>query len=65
MVNGGINKNHGKFDTNHSQLLAHGATVDDPFGLLFDAYLVVPCHNFKEHIHRHHDDWRLTENKQE
>jgi hypothetical protein len=39
------------------QLLAHGTTVDDPIGLLFDAYSVVPCHNFKEYICHHHDDW--------
>ncbi len=44
-VDGDINKIHGKFDRNHSQLLAHGATVDDPIGLLFNAYSVVPCHN--------------------
>jgi hypothetical protein len=37
MVNGDINKIHGKFDRNQSQLLACGATVDDPIGLLFDA----------------------------
>jgi hypothetical protein len=55
-VNGDINKIHGKFDKNHSQLLAHGATVDDPIGLLFNAYSVVPCHNFKEYIRCHHDD---------
>jgi hypothetical protein len=48
-VNGDINRMHGKFDRNHLQLLAHGATVDDPIGLLFDAYSVVPCHNFKEY----------------
>ncbi len=56
-VNGDINKIHGKFDRNHLQVLVHGATVDDPIGLLFDAFIVVPCHNFKEYIHRHHDDW--------
>jgi hypothetical protein len=56
-VNGDINKIHGKFNRNHSQLLARSATVDDPIGLLFDAYRVVPCHNFKEYIRRHHDDW--------
>jgi hypothetical protein len=49
-VNGDINKIHGKFDRNHLQLLAHGATVDDPIGLLFDAYSVVLCHNFKGYI---------------
>ncbi len=56
-VNGDINKIHGKFDRNHSQLLARGATVDDPIELLFNAYSVVPCHNFKEYICRHHHDW--------
>ncbi len=38
-------------------MLARGTTVDNPIGLLFDAYSVVPCHNFKEYIRRHHDDW--------
>jgi hypothetical protein len=56
-VNGDINKIHGKFDRNHLQLLARGATIDNPIGLLFDAYSVVPCHNFKEYIHHYHDDW--------
>jgi hypothetical protein len=41
-VNGNINKIYGEFDRNHSQLLAHNATVDDPVGLLFNAYLFVP-----------------------
>jgi hypothetical protein len=50
-VNGDINKINDKFDRNHLQLLARGATVDDPIGLLFDAYSVVPCHNFKKYIH--------------
>jgi hypothetical protein len=57
MVNGDINKIHGEFDKNHLQLLARGTTVDNPIGLLFDAYSVVPCHNFKEYICCHHDDW--------
>ncbi len=56
-VCGDINKIHGEFDKNHSQLLACGGTINNPIGLLFDAYLVVPCHNFKEYIHHHHDKW--------
>jgi hypothetical protein len=56
-VDGNINKIHGEFDKNHSQLLAHGTTVHDPVGLLFNAHLVVPCHNFKEYIRHHHDNW--------
>ncbi len=55
-VNGDINKIHGKFDRNHPQLLACSTTIDDPIGLLLDAYSVVPCNNFKEYIPRHHDD---------
>jgi hypothetical protein len=56
-VNGDMNKIHGKFGRNHLQLLAHGITVDNPIGLLFDAYSVVPCQNLKEYIHCHHNDW--------
>jgi hypothetical protein len=56
-VNGDINKIHGKFDRNHSQLLPHGITIDNPIGLLFKSYLVVPCNTFKEYIPHHHDDW--------
>jgi hypothetical protein len=56
-VNGDINKIHGKFDRNHLQLLARGATIDNPIGLLFNAYSVVLCHNFKEYIRCHYDDW--------
>jgi hypothetical protein len=56
-VNGDINKIHGEFNRNHLQLLVHGAYVDNPIGLLFDAYSGAPCHNFKEYICHNHDDW--------
>jgi hypothetical protein len=56
-VNDDINKIHGRFNRNHLQLFTRGATVDNPIELLFDAYSVVPCHNFKKYIRRHHDDW--------
>jgi hypothetical protein len=36
--NGYINKIHGEFDRNHSQLSARGATIDNPIEILFDAY---------------------------
>jgi hypothetical protein len=52
MVSGDINKVHNKFNKNYSQLIARGATVDDPICILFEAYLVVPCHNFKMYICR-------------
>ena len=53
MVHGNINKINGEFDKNYTQLLACGANVDDPIGLLFDAYHIVPCYNFKTYIKRH------------
>jgi hypothetical protein len=56
-VSGNINKIHSKFDKNYSQLIARGATVDDPIGILFDAYLVVPCHHFKLYIRQQHEDY--------
>ncbi len=42
-VKGNIDKANTEFDTNYSQLLARGATLDDPIGILFKAYLLVPC----------------------
>jgi hypothetical protein len=56
-VSGNIDKVHNKFDKNYSHLIARGATVDDPIGILFEAYLVVPCHNFKTYIHHQHKDY--------
>jgi hypothetical protein len=38
-------------------LLAHGASVDNPVGLFFEAYYVIPCYNFKIYIRRHHNDY--------
>jgi hypothetical protein len=52
-----IDKVHNKFDKNYSQLNARGATVDDPIGILFEAYLVVPRHNFYMYIHHQHEDY--------
>ncbi len=62
-VSGNINKIQGKFDKNYSQLIACGATVDNPIGILFNAYSVIPCYNFKQYIKRQHEDYlngRLT-----
>ena len=56
-VNGNIYKFHNEFDKNYSQLIARGTTVDNPIGILFKAYLVVPCHNFKMYIHQQHKDY--------
>ena len=49
MVSGNIHKIHSKLDKNYSQLIARGATIDNPIGILFDSYLVVPCHHFKSY----------------
>jgi hypothetical protein len=32
------------------QIIAHGATVNGPIDILFAAYMVVPCHNFRSYI---------------
>ncbi len=45
-VNGNIDKFHNEFGRNR------GATIDDPIGIVFKAYLVAPCHNFKMYIHQ-------------
>jgi hypothetical protein len=56
-VNGDINKINSEFDKNYTQLLARGANVNDPVGLLFEAYHVVGCYNFKTYVKRHYDDY--------
>jgi len=56
-VQGDIDKINAEFDTNYSQLLARGATLDDPIGILFEAYLLVPCYNFTKYIGTKHDDY--------
>ena len=57
MVSGDIDKINTEFDTNYSQILARGATVDDPLNILFDAYLVVPCYNFKTYMKQKHNGY--------
>jgi hypothetical protein len=56
-VSGDINKINGEFDMNYMQLLACSANVNNPVGLLFDAYHVVSCYNFKMYIRRHYNDY--------
>ncbi len=45
------------FNTNYTQILARGATVEDPIAKLFDAYLSVPNYNFKQYISKKQDDY--------
>jgi hypothetical protein len=56
-VSGNIDKINSKFDKNYSQIIACGATVNDPIGILFSAYQVVPCYHFKSYINRMHKDY--------
>jgi hypothetical protein len=56
-VSSDIDKVRNKFEKNYSRLFAGGATIDEPIGILFEAYLVVPCHNFKTYIHLQHGDY--------
>ena len=56
-VQGDIDKIHEEFDRNYSQLIARGATVDDPIQILFDAYDAVPCYNFKKYIENQQNDY--------
>ena len=54
-VNGDIDKINQHFDENYSQLIARGAKIDDPIGILFDAYRTVSCSHFKTYIIRKHE----------
>ncbi len=56
-VNGDVNLINSFFDTNYTQILARGATVDNPIAELFDAYLSVPDYNFKQYISKKQDDY--------
>ena len=55
-VRGDIDKINAEFGTNYSQLLARGATLNDPIGILFEANLLVPCYNFVKYMGTKHDD---------
>jgi hypothetical protein len=46
---------HSYFDSNYTQIIARGATVDNPVDILFFAYMVVPCNNFRSYIKRKQD----------
>jgi hypothetical protein len=56
-VGGNIDKMNTEFDQNYSQIIACGATVNNPIGMLFTAYQVIPYFNFKTYINRLHDDY--------
>jgi hypothetical protein len=54
-IKGDIELLHSYFDSNYTQIIARGATVKDPVDILFSAYMVVPCNNFRSHIKRKQD----------
>jgi len=56
-VSGDIDKINTEFNKNYSQILARGATVDDPLNLLFNAYPVIPCYHFKTYMKQKHFDY--------
>jgi hypothetical protein len=56
-VSGDIDKINTEFNKNYSQILARGATVDDPLNILFNAYLVVPCYHFKTYMKQKHNGY--------
>jgi hypothetical protein len=57
MVSGDIDKINTEFDSNYSQILARGATVDNLLNILFNAYLVVPCYHFKSYMKQKHNNF--------
>jgi hypothetical protein len=56
-VSGDINKINTEFDSNYSQILAQGVTVNDPLNILFNTYLVVPCYHFKAYMKQKHNNF--------
>jgi hypothetical protein len=56
-VNCNVNLINTYFDTNYTQILARGATVEDPIAKLFDTYLSVSNYNFKQYISKKQDDY--------
>jgi len=56
-VKGNIELLHSYFDTNYSQIIACGITVNDPVDILFTAYSVVPCALFLLYIKNKADQY--------
>jgi hypothetical protein len=49
-IKGDIKLLHSYFHSNYTQIIARGATVDNPINILFSAYMVIPCNNFRSYI---------------
>jgi hypothetical protein len=54
-IKGDIELLHSCFDANYTQIIACRAMVNDPINILFFAYMVVPCHNFRSYFKRKQD----------
>jgi hypothetical protein len=57
MVNGDIDKINSEFDQNYSQIIARGATANNPKGIIFEAYSAIPCYNFTTYMKSQHVDY--------
>jgi hypothetical protein len=49
-IKGDIELLHSYFNTNYMQIIARRAMVENSVDILFVAYMVVPCHNFRNYI---------------
>jgi hypothetical protein len=56
-IKGNINLLHSYFVNNYSQIIARGATVNNPVDILFTAYSVVPCAHFCLYIKGKRDNY--------
>ncbi len=54
-IKGDIELIHSSFDSNYTQIIARGATVDNPIDIFFSTYMVVPLNNFRSYIKRKQD----------
>ena len=54
-LNYDLPKLHSMYHQYYSQLVARGASVDDPIGILFNIYLSINCAEFRTYIQRKHD----------
>jgi hypothetical protein len=42
-ANGNIDKTNSEFNQYYSQIIVQGATIDDPIGIIFEAYFMSPA----------------------
>jgi hypothetical protein len=54
-IKGDINLLHSYFDSSYTQIITRGVTVNNPINILFSAYMVIPCNNFRSYINRKQD----------